>query len=206
MNLLYHFISKSQVFHRIYDISTTFSNKIFKVYVNSRKGYPVVFLFFFRYLVANSYKYLHILSIPVGCIIPCICGVMETVRQNLAVFFPFCTGFAAFSGLTFEKKYDKFSLSAVTKTCVTGKIPREASVWCKDAVPLPVTIPLPSRVCGNAMPGAPVKASMSDGLCRNQGGTVEYFCIPPLIFQGMGLFFTFPQGLPLEGKLSASAD
>ena len=26
---------------------------------------------------------------------------------------------------------------------------------------------------GNAMTGAPVKAPMSDGLCRNQGGTVE---------------------------------
>ena len=37
---------------------------------------------------------------------------------------------------------------------------------------------------GNALPGAPVKASMSDGFGRNQGGTVEYFCIPPLIFQG----------------------
>ena len=46
----------------------------------------------------------------------------------------------------------------------------------------------------NALPGAPVKASMSDGKCRNQGGTVEYcnYCIPPLIFQGMGIFYTFP--------------
>ena len=35
--------------------------------------------------------------------------------------------------------------------------------------------PLPSRMGGNAMPGAPVTASMSDGsFCRNQGGTVEY--------------------------------
>ena len=28
--------------------------------------------------------------------------------------------------------------------------------------------------CGNAMPGTPVTASMSDGENRNQGGTVEY--------------------------------
>ena len=41
---------------------------------------------------------------------------------------------------------------------------------------------------GNARTGAPVKASMSDGLCRNQGGTVECFCIPPLIFQGWDIF------------------
>ena len=53
-------------------------------------------------------------------------------------------------------------------------------------------VPLLSRMCGNAMPGAPVTASMSDGESRNQGGTVEYICIPPLIFQGMGYFFTLP--------------
>ena len=33
---------------------------------------------------------------------------------------------------------------------------------------------------GNGLPGAPVKASMSDGVfCRNQGGTVEYFVSHP---------------------------
>ena len=53
---------------------------------------------------------------------------------------------------------------AVTKTRIPGKNPREASIWCKDAVPLPGMIPLPSRMCGNAMPGAPVKASMSGGV------------------------------------------
>jgi hypothetical protein len=37
---------------------------------------------------------------------------------------------------------------------------------------------------GNAVPGSPVKATMSGEVIRNQGGTVEYFCIPPLIFQG----------------------
>ena len=41
---------------------------------------------------------------------------------------------------------------------------------------------------GNAGTGAPVIASMSDGICRNQGGTVEYFCIPPLIHSGGGDF------------------
>ena len=45
----------------------------------------------------------------------------------------------------------------------------------------------------NALTGAPVKAPMSDGFCRNQGGTVEYFCIPPLIFQGVGIFIPSPQ-------------
>ena len=31
----------------------------------------------------------------------------------------------------------------------------------------------------NAPPGAPVRASMSDGYGRNQGGTVEYFVSHP---------------------------
>ena len=46
---------------------------------------------------------------------------------------------------------------------------------------------------GNAGTGAPVIASTSDGESRNQGGTVEYFCIPPLFRQGMGIFYTLPK-------------
>ena len=46
---------------------------------------------------------------------------------------------------------------------------------------------------GNALPGAPVTASMSDGESRNQGGTVEYFCIPPLFVQGVGFFMPSPE-------------
>ena len=45
----------------------------------------------------------------------------------------------------------------------------------------------------NALTGAPVKASMSGSYQSNQGGTVEYVCIPPLIFQGVGIFYTSPQ-------------
>ena len=46
---------------------------------------------------------------------------------------------------------------------------------------------------GNGRTGAPVTVPMSDGAGRNQGGTVEYFCIPPLYRQGMGLFLYPPQ-------------
>ena len=46
---------------------------------------------------------------------------------------------------------------------------------------------------GNGRPGTPVNASMSDGFVRNQGGTVEYICIPPLILSGAGIFYTYPQ-------------
>ena len=46
---------------------------------------------------------------------------------------------------------------------------------------------------GNGPPGAPVTASMSDGFGRNQGGTVEYICIPPLIeFRGWVFFIPSP--------------
>ena len=45
----------------------------------------------------------------------------------------------------------------------------------------------------NSLPGAPVKASMSGFAPQsNQGGTVEYFCIPPLIpFRGWVFFIPF---------------
>ena len=46
----------------------------------------------------------------------------------------------------------------------------------------------------NALPGAPVNASMSGSFQSNQGGTVEYcnYCIPPLIFSGDGYFLYLP--------------
>ena len=110
-----------------------------------------------------------------------------------ALLFP-STGFFFPRGLTFEKKCVKFlSRKATTKTRVLGQLPREGPVCCNGPAFLPETIPLPSRIGGNAMPGAPVTASMSDGVCRNQGGTVEYFCIPPLILSGDGYFLYLPQ-------------
>ncbi len=43
------------------------------------------------------------------------------------------------------------------------RFPERKPLCCKASVPLPQTIPLPSRIGGNAMPGTPVNASMSDG-------------------------------------------
>ena len=64
---------------------------------------------------------------------------------------------------------------AVTKTCILGKILREATLAVKGGcTPAPddTTSELQS---GNALPGSPVKAIMSGGaMHRNQGGTVEY--------------------------------
>ena len=146
-----------------YHISTTFYIIIVQNLCKLRHKILVVFSHFLRYVVAKSYNCLHKQSIPVTFFMSPRAEIMVTLRTFSPLSSLFRRVFRPFSGLTFKKIYVKFSLSAVTKTCVTGKIPREASVWCKDAVPLPVTIPLPSRVCGNATPGAPVKASMSDG-------------------------------------------
>ena len=65
------------------------------------------------------------------------------------------------------------------KTCIPGKILREGAIWCEVPVPLPGVIPLLSCARGNAVPGAPVKASMSGRAICNQGGTVEYFVSHP---------------------------
>ena len=73
----------------------------------------------------------------------------------------------------------------------SGKIPREDATLVQG-IRTPAAADTTSELTvGNGCPGAPVTASMSDGFCRNQGGTVEYFCIPPLIFQGVGIFYTF---------------
>ena len=62
-------------------------------------------------------------------------------------------------------------IKAAMKTRGLVRYPEREPLWCKASVPLPMPIPLLSCVCGNAMPGAPVKASMS-GLC-NEATRVE---------------------------------
>ena len=52
---------------------------------------------------------------------------------------------------------------------------------------------------GNSRTGAPVTVPMSGEVIRNQGGTVEYFCIPPLIFSGGGYFLYLLPCLPCRG-------
>ena len=67
-------------------------------------------------------------------------------------------------------------------------------------------IPLLSRIGGNAMPGAPVKASMSGfGFPKQPGWNrgIQFICIPPLFLQGVGFFYLPAPRLLLEEKLSA---
>ena len=72
-------------------------------------------------------------------------------------------------------------------------MPREEPTWCNGSA-LGTRLDTTSEpLTGNGQTGAPVKAPMSDGLRRNQGGTVEYFCIPPLFRQGMGIFYALPK-------------
>ena len=55
-----------------------------------------------------------------------------------------------------------------------GKIPREDAISVQGFRTPAGTDTTSEPHGGNAMPGAPVTASMSDGPGRNQGGTVEY--------------------------------
>ena len=61
----------------------------------------------------------------------------------------------------------------------SGKIPREDATLVQG-----IRTPAENDTTSepqerNVLPGTPVKASMSDGLRRNQGGTVEYFVSHP---------------------------
>ena len=64
------------------------------------------------------------------------------------------------------------------KTCAARKTLREEPVGGKAPghCQSDTTSEPPGR---NARMGAPITASMSDGVCRNQGGTVEYFVSHP---------------------------
>ena len=77
----------------------------------------------------------------------------------------------------------------MTKTCIPGKIPREDVTLVQDARNTAPDDTTSELLTGNGQTGAPVTVPMSDGFCRNQGGTVEYFCIPPLIQSGDGIIF-----------------
>ena len=68
---------------------------------------------------------------------------------------------------------------AVMKTRGPGKIPREDAILVQGSRN-PAGDDTTSEPQGrNALPGAPVKASMSDSASCNQGGTVEYFVSHP---------------------------
>ena len=78
------------------------------------------------------------------------------------------------------RKYDKFFVeNAMTKTCIPGKIPREDAILVQGVCNTALDDTTSEPPDGNIGTGAPVKASMSDGWCRNQGGTVEYFVSHP---------------------------
>ena len=77
---------------------------------------------------------------------------------------------------------------------LTERFPERVPLWCKASVPLRTAIPLLSRREEMPWRVRPLKRQWVASIRSNQGGTVEYFCIPPLIFQGVGIFYTFPAG------------
>lgn len=70
-------------------------------------------------------------------------------------------------------------IKAVMKTRVSRKIPREGPPVLKGSCTPARSDTTSEPQAGNGLPGTPVSASMSDGLRRNQGGTVEYFVSHP---------------------------
>ena len=92
-----------------------------------------------------------------------------------------CVGFRPLSprdflprGLTTQRKCAKFQKrKGREEDTQFGKILREEPVGARLRNPAGTDTTSEPRG-GNALPGAPVIASMSDGLGRNQGGTVEY--------------------------------
>ena len=78
-----------------------------------------------------------------------------------------------------------------------GKILREDAALVKGTrTPAPGDTTSEPRV-GNVPPGAPVTASMSGSAKAKQPGwnrgILLFYCIPPLILQGMGIFYAFPK-------------
>ena len=65
------------------------------------------------------------------------------------------------------------------KTCGPGKIPREDAILVQGICNTAEDDTTSEPQIGNGLPGAPVRAPMSDGYGRNQGGTVEYFVSHP---------------------------
>ena len=87
---------------------------------------------------------------------------------------------------------------AVMKTRGPGKIPREDAILVQGVRNTAGDDTTSEPRGRNATPGAPVKASMSDGASRNQGGTVEYFVSHPCFVRGWEFFIPSPS-LPLRG-------
>ena len=64
------------------------------------------------------------------------------------------------------------------KTCAAKKTLREEPVGGKASGNCQSDTTSEPQI-GNGLPGVPVIVPMSDGVCRNQGGTVEYFVSHP---------------------------
>ena len=88
------------------------------------------------------------------------------------------------------------------KTRADRKIPREVATLVQgNCTPADSDTTSEPQV-GNGLPGAPVKASMSDGLRRNQGGTVEYFVSHPCFVRGWEFFIPSPRPSCVKGAVS----
>ena len=86
------------------------------------------------------------------------------------------------------------------KTCGPGKIPREDAILVQGGRN-PAGDDTTSELCVRKCHAGCARYSANEWSCSqdNQGGTVEYFCIPPLIHSG-GWDYFMPSPKPGNAK------
>lgn len=162
---LYQIVLKSQAFLLFSHFSSAFYIELFYKLCKLKTKIFVVSRLILRYLVSKSYICLHKLS---QYVISCknqlptdyaLCLVPSRAKSHIPPAFSRCRG------LTFRKKCAIFSLSQRLwrRHAFPVRFPERSLYAAMALFPCRGRSPLPSRMCGNAMPGAPVTASMSDG-------------------------------------------
>ena len=115
---------------------------------------------------------------------------------NFSVFLRPPPPLAPFFGIGIDKQRKLCYISTVKsydEDTHFGKLPRERSVWCKDLADLPKWYHF--WAIGWKWPIGCARYCVNEwrSYGRNQGGTVEYICIPPLICQGWVFFMPSPE-------------
>jgi len=99
-------------------------------------------------------------------------------------------------GLTTGGNCARFQPKATTKTRAPVRFPERLPPWWKTAVPLLCAQPLPSRRAEMLCRVRPLRRQWVAFLwkaTRVEPWNTACYCIPPLIFQGVGFFIPSPR-------------